>query len=405
MPYSHVMTGEPSYSHSARDGRLKRLGGKLKRPWRASQKFAMPNPESGLKIAIVTDAWKPQINGVVTTLDTLGRILEKFGNEVMYITPKDFRSVPMPGYTEIRLSLFPNRRVAAKLNEFKPDAIHIATEGPLGRAARRFCRRRKYPYTTSFHTRFPEYTYERIRFPIEWGYALLRDFHRHGEAMMVSTPALIEELEDKGFENMALWERGVDTEAFRPIPSDVYDHLTRPIFTYVGRLAVEKTIEDFLDAGLPGTKVLVGSGPQAEELRERYGDREDVVFDGPQFGEELAKRYTASDVFVFPSRTDTFGLVNVEALACGTPVAAYPVRGPLEIMANADAGAGCLHQDIKTACLTALQHADAKACRDHALLFSWDKSVRQFIANLRVPGFDEAFWLRSAKMVEDPFLN
>ena len=398
------MTGETT-AYRSRDGRLKRLGGKLKRPWRASQRFAMPNPESGLRIAIVTDAWKPQVNGVVTTLDTLGRILEQFGNEVLYITPQDFRSVPMPGYTEIRLSLFPNRRVAAKLNEFKPDAIHIATEGPLGRAARRFCRRRKYPYTTSFHTRFPEYTYERIRFPIEWGYALLRDFHRHGEAMMVSTPALMEELEGKGFENMSLWERGVDTEAFRPMASDVYDHLPRPIFTYVGRLAVEKTIEDFLDAGLPGTKVLVGSGPQDEELRERYAGRKDIVFDGPRFGDELAKRYTASDVFVFPSRTDTFGLVNVEALACGTPVAAYPVRGPLEIMEHAPDGAGCLNEDLKTACLTALERADAGVCREHALQFSWDKSVRQFIANLQIPGFDEAFWLRSAKMVEDPFLN
>ena len=388
-----------------RSDRLKRIGGKLRRPWRARQKFAMPNPESGLRIAIVTDAWKPQINGVVTTLDTLGRILERFGNEVIYIQPGDFRSVPMPGYTEIRLSLFPNRRVAEKLNRFKPDAIHIATEGPLGRAARRFCRRRKYPYTTSFHTRFPEYTYERIRFPIDWGYALLRDFHRHGEAMMVSTPALIEELADKGFDNMVLWERGVDTDAFRPMPSDVYDALPRPIFTYVGRLAVEKTIEDFLDLDLPGTKVLVGSGPQEEELKERYGRRRDVVFDGPQFGDDLARRYTASDVFVFPSRTDTFGLVNVEALACGTPVAAFPVRGPAEIMADAPKGAGCVHRDLRHACLTALEEADAEACRAHAMHFSWDKSVRQFIANLEIPGFDEEFWLRSARMLEDPFLG
>lgn len=391
-------------AHEHPEGRLRRIGTKVRRPWRASQKFAMPNPETGLKIVIVTDAWKPQVNGVVTTLDTLGRILESFGNQVVYITPQDFRSVPMPGYTEIRLSLFPNRRVAAKINGFKPDAIHIATEGPLGRAARRFCRRRRYPYTTSFHTRFPEYTYERIRFPVEWGYALLRDFHKHGEAMMVSTPALMEELTQRGFDNMRLWERGVDTDAFRPVTSEVWDHLPRPIFTYVGRLAVEKTIEDFLDAGLPGTKVLVGSGPQEEELRERYGRRRDVVFDGPRFGDDLARRYTASDVFVFPSRTDTFGLVNVEALACGTPVAAFPVRGPLEIMQGAPEGAGCLHEDLKTACLTALDRADPEACRQHALRFSWDKSVRQFIANLEVPGFDEAFWLRSARMVEDPFL-
>ncbi|WP_081871441.1 glycosyltransferase family 4 protein [Parvularcula oceani] len=395
------MTDNPA--NTDQHNRLRKIGGRVRRLTGARQKFPMPNPQSGLKIVIVTDAWKPQINGVVTTLDTLGRILERFGNEVLYITPQDFRSVPMPGYSEIRLSLFPNRRVAAKLNAFKPDAVHIATEGPLGRAARRFCRRRNYPYTTSFHTRFPEYTYERIRFPIEWGYALLRDFHKHGEAMMVSTPALMAELDQKGFKNMRLWERGVDTEAFRPMPSDVYDHLPRPIFTYVGRLAVEKTIEDFLDLDLPGTKVLVGSGPQQEELRDRY-EKKGVVFDGPQFGDDLARRYTASDVFVFPSRTDTFGLVNVEALACGTPVAAFPVRGPLEIMEHAPPGAGCLDEDLRKACLTALERRDAEACRAHSLEFSWDKSVRQFIGNLEIPGFDEAFWLRSARMVEDPFL-
>jgi glycosyltransferase involved in cell wall biosynthesis len=320
---------------------------------------------------------------------------------VLYITPLDFHSVPMPTYPEIRLSLFPNRKVASMINRFKPDAIHIATEGPIGRAARRFCRRRKYPYTTSFHTRFAEYTHERFGFPIDWGYAMLRDFHKHGDAMMVATPALMQELGERGFTNMKLWERGVDTEIFRPIPSDVFAHLPRPIFTYVGRIAVEKTLEDFLDLDLPGSKVIVGAGPQEAELKAKYPA---VFFAGKHFGDELAERYTASDVFVFPSRTDTFGLVNVEALACGVPVAAFPVRGPLEIMENAPAGAGCLDEDLKKACLTALERRDAAVCRQYALKFSWEAAARQFIANLEVPGFDEQFWLRSARMIEDPIL-
>ncbi|ADM08341.1 hypothetical protein PB2503_01312 [Parvularcula bermudensis HTCC2503] len=389
-----------------RSHRIKDLGGRVRSLTRARQKFEMPNaespnPQSGLKIVIATDAWKPQLNGVVTTLDTLGRILTKFGNEVLYITPQDFKSIPMPTYSEIRLSLFPNRKVASMLNKFKPDAIHIATEGPIGRATRRFCRRRKYPYTTSFHTRFAEYAHERTGFPISWGYALLKDFHKHGEAMMVATPGLIEELSGRGFENMRLWERGVDTDQFRPLDSDVLKDLPRPIFTYVGRIAVEKTLEDFLDLDLPGSKVIVGAGPQEAELRQKYPA---VHFVGKHFGDDLVKYYSASDVFVFPSRTDTFGLVNVEALACGVPVASYPVRGPLEILADAPPGCGCLDEDLKTACMTALETRDPEACRAHALTFSWDAAARQFIANLEIPGFDDQFWLRSAKMIEDPIL-
>ena len=266
---------------SPRPGRIRQIGGKVRRLTRARQKFQMPNPESGLRIVIATDAWKPQLNGVVTTLDTLGNILTKFGNEVLYITPQDFKSVPLPTYSEIRLSLFPNRKVASMINAFKPDAIHIATEGPIGRAARRFCRRRKYPYTTSFHTRFAEYTHERFKFPISWGYAMLRDFHKHGETMMVATPGLMTELEERGFQNMKLWERGVDTDQFRPMQTDILDHLEGPIFTYVGRLAVEKTLEDFLDLDLPGTKVLVGAGPQEDELKAKYPN---VHFAGKHFG-------------------------------------------------------------------------------------------------------------------------
>ena len=380
-------------------GPLRRIGAGVRRLGRAKQKFDMPNPQSGLRIVIATDAWKPQLNGVVRTLDTLGRILSGFGNEVLYITPDKFQSVPMPTYPEIKLSLFPNRKVAKLINDFKPDAIHIATEGPIGRATRRFCRRRNYPFTTSFHTRFAEYTHARFRFPISWGYAILRDFHRHGETMMVATPSLRDELNDRGFEtiNMKLWARGVDTAIFKPGDRTFLDHLPRPIFLYVGRIAVEKSIEDFLEADLPGTKLIVGDGPQTAELKVKYPNAQ---FVGPKFGEDLVKHYAASDVFVFPSRTDTFGLVNVEALACGVPVAAYPVRGPVDILDGAPAGCGALDEDLQTACLAALENANADECRAHAENFSWESGARQFIANLELPGFDEEFWLRSAKMID-----
>lgn len=377
-------------------GPLRRLGAGMRRLGRPRKKFDMPNPQSGLKIVIATDAWKPQLNGVVRTLDTLGTILSSFGNEVLYITPDLFQSVPMPTYPEIRLALFPNRKVAKVLNEFKPDAIHIATEGPIGRATRRFCRRRDYPFTTSFHTRFAEYTHARFKFPITWGYAILRDFHKHGATMMVATPSLRDELAERGFTNMKLWARGVDTQLFRPGPKDFLQN-ERPIWLYVGRIAVEKSIEDFVSLDLPGTKLIVGDGPQKEELAAKYPE---AVFVGPKYGEELVRYYAASDVMVFPSRTDTFGLVNVEALACGVPVAAYPVRGPADILADAPPGCGALDEDLKAACLKALENANAEDCRAHAEKFSWDAGARQFIANLELPGFDEEFWLRSAKMLD-----
>ena len=402
--YLAGMSTTPSETtDTAGKSRLKTIGGKVRNITRPRQKFSMPNSEGGLKIVIATDAWKPQLNGVVTTLDTLGRILTAFGNEVLYITPLDFHSVPMPSYPEIRLSLFPNRKVASLINTFQPDAIHIATEGPIGRATRRFCRRRNFPFTTSFHTRFPEYAYDRVRFPIDWGYALLRDFHNKGETMMVATPGLLEELKGKGFQSMKLWARGVDTDVFKPMETDVYEGLPRPIMTYVGRFAVEKTIEDFLDLDLPGTKVLVGHGPQEAELKAKYKDK-NVHFAGTHYGEDLVKHFAGSDVFVFPSRTDTFGLVNVEALACGVPVAAYPVRGPLEILGDAPEGAGCMDEDLKVAIETALEKRDPAACREHALNFSWEAGAKQFIANLEIQGFDQDWWLRSAKMADDALL-
>ena len=382
----------------ARRGPLKRIGSGVGRLTRARQRFPMPEGQGQpLKIVIATDAWKPQLNGVVRTLDTLGQILTRFGNEVCYITPNDFYSLPLPSYAEIKLAVLPNRRVAKTINQFRPDAIHIATEGPIGRAARRFCKRRGYPYTTSFHTRFAEYAAERWSVPISWGYAVLKDFHRDGETMMVATPGLIEELSERGFRNMKLWPRGVDLEQFQPGDRSSFDHHERPVFLYVGRLAVEKSIEDFLEADLPGTKVIVGDGPQRAELEVKY---KDAIFTGPQYGDDLTRHYQASDVFVFPSRTDTFGLVNVEALACGVPVAAYPVRGPLEILDGAPAGCGALNEDLRAACLEAWETRDPKACRSWAENFSWEAATRQFVANLETPGFEEDFWLRSARMID-----
>jgi len=378
-------------------GALRRLSSGVGRLTRAKQKFEMPSGQSGLRVVIATDAWKPQLNGVVRTLDTLGQILTQLGNRVEYITPNEFKSIPLPSYPEIRLSLLPNRKVAKMINEFKPDAIHIATEGPIGRATRRFCKRRGYPFTTSFHTRFAEYANERWSVPTKWGYAILKDFHKGGETMMVATPGLVEELKERGFSRMKLWARGVDLDQFCPGDRALLDHHKRPVFLYVGRIAVEKSIEDFLSADLPGTKLVVGDGPQRAEMEEKYPE---AVFTGPKYGDELTKYYQAADVFVFPSRTDTFGLVNVEALACAVPVAAYPVRGPLEILDGAPAGCGAMDEDLAKACLAALEHRDPVQCRRWAENFSWEAASRQFIANLETPGFDEEFWLRSAKMID-----
>ncbi len=379
-------------------GALRRLGSGVGKLTRAKQRFDMPTvEEGGLKIVVATDAWKPQLNGVVRTLDTLGNILTGFGNEVLYITPNDFKSVPLPSYSEIRLSLMPNRKVAKMINKFQPDAIHIATEGPIGRAARRFCKRRGYPFTTSFHTRFAEYANERWKVPTKWGYAILKDFHKDGDTMMVATPGLREELEERGFADMKLWTRGVDLEQFTPGDRSLFDKYERPVFLYVGRLAVEKSIEDFIELDLPGTKVIVGEGPQREELEAKYPD---AIFTGAQYGDDLTRHYQAADVFVFPSRTDTFGLVNVEALACGVPVASYPVRGPLEILDGAPRGCGAMNEDLRQACLDAYEHRDPQACRKWAEKFSWEAASRQFVANLEIPGFDEEFWLRSAKMID-----
>ncbi len=328
-----------------------------------------------MKIAIVSDAWHPQINGVVITISQTQRELEALGHQVRVIGPAEFRTVPCPSYPEIRLSLFPRRKLSALLGEFAPDTLHIATEGPLGLAARAWCLRRQFPFSTSFHTRFPDYVYLRTGIPTAATFKLIRWFHRPARAVMVATPALKQELEQKGFERVRIWSRGVDTDLFRPrVKHFISD--ARPIFMFVGRVAVEKNIEAFLALDLPGTKYVVGDGPAAAVLKKKYPT---VRFTGCKIGEELAKHVAAADVFVFPSRTDTFGLVVIEALACGIPVAAYPVSGPADIIKNAVTG--FTDQDLRTAALNALS-LDPQRCRAQALTYTWAECTKQFLSSL-----------------------
>lgn len=395
-PSVPATTGAPEKPEGGRFRWFKRVGGRLRRIGRRKRKRPdIPNPSSGLRILIVTDAWKPQVNGVVRTLDTLGQYLEKYGNTVYYITPDMFQTIPLPTYSEIKLALAPNRQIARIINVFQPDAIHIATEGTLGMAARRFCVRHEHPFTTSFHTRFAEYVNARTGIPINWGYNFLRWFHKHASAVMVATPTLQRELEGRGFDNMRIWSRGVDLELFSPELKDdsLFEGLPRPIWIYVGRVAVEKNIQAFLDLNLDGTKVVVGSGPQLKELSAKYTN---VHFTGPKFGTDLAACYASADVFVFPSKTDTFGLVVVEALASGTPVAAYPVQGPADILEGTTVGA--VNDDLEAACKAALGCASPEECRAHAENFSWEACTRQFLSNLDLPGFDESYWLEVARL-------
>ncbi len=324
-----------------------------------------------MKIAIVSDAWHPQVNGVVRTLESVGRELAKMGHGVTMVTPDQFRSVPCPSYPEVRLSLAGPEAVGARLASAAPDCIHIATEGPLGWAARRWCLRQGICYTTAFHTMFPDYMKARTGLPTSVTWAWLRGFHRHSRAVLVPTEGLRSQLEARGFARAKVWSRGVDVELFRPRSKDAL-RFPRPIFLYVGRVAVEKNLEAFLSAPLPGTKVVAGGGPALARLRGEYLD---ARFVGPKHGEELAEVYAAADVFVFPSRTDTFGLVMLEALAAGVPVAAYPERGPTDVLG--DSGAGVLAADLTSAALAALKVSPDK-CRRRALEFSWRACAERF---------------------------
>ena len=284
-----------------------------------------------MKIALASDAWHPQVNGVVRSLSTTVEQLRGAGNEVEVIEPSRFVTIPCPTYPEIRLSLGCRRKVRKILDAAQPDSIHIATEGPIGWAARSWCIRNGRRYTTAFHTRFPDYVSIRTGIPEAWIWRVMRRFHGRAERTFAATLSLAEELNSRGLERTHIWPRGVDLDQFNPDvpPHPAMADLPRPILLNVGRVAPEKNIEAFLDLDVAGSKVMVGGGPALEKMRAAYPD---VLFLGPKHGAELASAYTAADVFVFPSRTDTFGLVNIEALACGLPVAAYPVPGPLDIL-------------------------------------------------------------------------
>jgi glycosyltransferase involved in cell wall biosynthesis len=324
---------------------------------------------------IVTDAWFPQTNGVVRTLAHTAAWLGRFGHEVRTLTPRDFKSIACPTYPEIRLSLFPGRAVRQAINAFAPQALHIATEGPLGLAARRHCLERGMRFTTSYHTQFPQYLRARFPVPIRASYRVLRWFHAAGVRCMVSTESLRRDLESRGFKSLATWRRGVDTEIFKPGPKEFLD-LPRPIAVCVGRVAIEKNIEAFLRMPWHGSKVVIGDGPERANLEAQYRD---VVFTGFRYEEDLARHLAAADVMVFPSRTDTFGLVNLEAMACAVPVAAYPVAGPADVIT--DGVTGALDADLGRAALRALE-LDPAVCRSHALRFGWDVSTREFEGNL-----------------------
>ncbi len=328
-----------------------------------------------MRIMIVTDAWEPQVNGVVRTLKQTRAELQKLGHTVGLLTPLEFRTLPCPTYPEIRLSLFPGGKVGKRLKDFQPDAVHIATEGPLGLAARRFCLRNRLPFTTAYHSRFPEYVNLRFGIPLAWSYAWLRRFHNAASAVMAPTRVVIEDLEQQGFHNVVLWSRGVDLETFKPGPRDRLQ-TRKPIFVYVGRVAVEKNVESFLELDLPGSKWVCGDGPAAAQLRARYPDVNWLGVLNPQ---ELAQVYNSADVFVFPSRTDTFGLVLLEAMACGCPVAAYPVTGPVDVIGPE--GPGALRDDLKDACLAALT-IDRAEVRRFAERYSWATASQQFLTHL-----------------------
>jgi glycosyltransferase involved in cell wall biosynthesis len=328
-----------------------------------------------MRIMIVTDAWFPQTNGVVRTLAKTAEWLGRFGHEVRMLTPQDFRSIACPTYPEIRLSLLPRKIVARNIVEFSPQALHIATEGPLGLAARRYCIRHHLRFTTSYHTQFPQYLRARFPIPIRFSYWALHRFHGAAARCMVSTPSVRAELQSRGFRNLAAWRRGVDTDLFKPGAKD-FLALPRPIAAYVGRVAVEKNVEAFLRMPWDGSKVVIGDGPERARLQAQYPA---ALFAGFRFAEDLAAHLAAADVMVFPSLTDTFGLVNLEAMACGVPVAAYPVNGPIDVIE--DGVTGALDHDLEKAARRALT-LDPRACRDNAVRCGWDASAREFEGNL-----------------------
>src|SRR5256886_3576809 len=324
-----------------------------------------------MRILVATDAWHPQVNGVVRTLTMMADTAKPLGADVSFLTPQSFRTFAMPSYRDLRVALPRPAKIARLIAEARPDAIHIATEGPIGLMVRRYCRKQRLPFTTSFHTRFPEYVRARAPIPESLIWRALRRFHAPSRAVMAATPALANELRMRGFENVVLWPRGVDTGFFHPRGIDLC--LPAPVFLCVGRVAIEKNLEAFLDLDLPGTKVIVGDGPARAKLERKYPQ---AIFLGARHGEELAEIYAASDVFVFPSKTDTFGLVLLEALASGLPIAAFPVKGPRDVVGSAPVGV--LDEDLRAACLEALQ-VSREDCVEFAAAHTWQASARVFV--------------------------
>lgn len=329
-----------------------------------------------MRVLVATDAWRPQVNGVVRSLEQMIAAAPEFGITAQALTPEGFHQVGLPSYPDIRLALATRRALAARIADFAPDHIHIATEGPIGWLTRAVCLAQKRPFTTSYHTRFPQYIAARWPIPESWSYRLLRRFHGPAAAVMVSTATVEEELRQHGFEKLVRWGRGVDVELFHPRSQSVLD-LPRPIFLYVGRVAVEKNVEAFLSLKLPGSKVVVGDGPARADLERGFPE---VRFLGLKEGAELAEIYASSDVFVFPSLTDTFGIVLLEAAASGLPVAAFPVQGPRDVFAGS--GAAVLDEDLRSAAMQALR-VPREACLDLAARHSWAASAAQFYGHIR----------------------
>ncbi|MBB3945559.1 glycosyltransferase involved in cell wall biosynthesis [Rhizobium skierniewicense] len=330
------------------------------------------------RITIVTDAWHPQVNGVVRSIENTNAELERIGVVVCMVTPQSFHSVPCPTYPEIRLSVAGYRRVSREIEKGQPSYVHIATEGPLGFMARRWCIKHGMRFSTSYHTRFPEYVAARFPIPESWLYAFVRWFHNGGSTCMVATPSLQKELDTRGVKNLKRWSRGIDSRLFHPREKTErpFD-LPRPIFMTVGRVAVEKNLPEFLDLDLPGSKIVVGDGPARAELQNKYPN---VLFTGVKTGEDLARAYAEADVFVFPSKTDTFGNTILEALASGVPVAAFPVMGPIDILGD-HPNASALNTDLRQACLRALD-CSPEAARALSNTYSWEKASRQFLDNV-----------------------
>lgn len=345
-----------------------------------------------MRVLVATDAWRPQVNGVVRSLEQMIAAAPEFGITAQALTPEGFHQVGLPSYPDIRLALATRRALAARIADFAPDHIHIATEGPIGWLTRAVCLAQKRPFTTSYHTRFPQYIAARWPIPESWSYRLLRRFHGPAAAVMVSTATVEEELRQHGFENLVRWGRGVDLSLFHPRPQSLLD-LPRPIFLYVGRVAVEKNVEAFLSLKLPGSKVVVGDGPARIDLERAFPE---ARFLGLKEGEELAGIYASSDVFVFPSLTDTFGIVLLEAAASGLPVAAFPVQGPRDVFAGS--AAAVLDEDLRSAAMQALR-VPREACLELAARHSWAASAAQFYAHIHRVAREAGYFPREPEPV------